>query len=211
MSLLPVHTESVSLQREANITKDLAGHHWPPKQSHCSNRILSFRFGACSPVFSCVAGPWRRENLGAVCSFIEYFFPLQYSVRFFPAQGKVQKFFLQNLGIPQFRSQREIQMCAFVALLCSWESHHICWIYGPKLALPSSNPSCAHKYLDNPHCFRSRLACVAPLTLPTLPGRWLQRKQLIYTVHWNDRSGFLIAKRMRDLWIQGPVALFSGI
>lgn len=52
---------------------------------------------------------------------------------------------------------------------------------------------------------------MAPLTLPTLPGRWLQRKQLIYTVHWNDRSGFLIAKRMRDLWIQGPVALFSGI
>lgn len=155
----------------------------------------------------------KKGNLGALCSFIEvFFFPLQCSIRlFFLLRERYRKFFVQNLGVPEFRSERQIQMCAFAALLCSWDSHHICWIYGPKLALSSSNPFCAHKYLDNSHCFRSRLASVAPLTLPTLPGRWLQRKQLIYIVHWNGRSGFLIAKRMRDLWIQGPVALLSPV
>lgn len=206
------HWVSVFAKRSKQVTKDLAAHHWPTKQSHCSNRILSFGFGACSPV---VTVSYRSMKKGAPgCSVQLYwvlFPPAMLSRGFFLLRERYTKFFVQNLGIPQFSSEREIQMCAFAALLCSWDSHHICWIYGPKLALSSSNPSCAHKYLDNSHCFRGRLACVAPLTLPTLPGRWLQRKQLIYTVHWNDRSGFSIAKMMRDLWIQGPVALFSPI
>jgi len=28
-------------------------------------------------------------------------------------------------------------------------------------------------------------------------------------MHWNARREFLIAKMMRNLWIRGPVALFS--
>lgn len=55
----------------------------------------------------------------------------------------------------------------------------------------------AQHYLDNSHCFRSRAACEAPLTLPALPGRWLQRKRLIDTLH--ARRNFLKAMKMGDL------------
>lgn len=100
MSLLPVHTESVSLQREANVTKDLAAHHWPTKQSHCSNRILGFKFGACSPVVTVLQIHEEGITWVLYAAVLSIFFPPQCSVRFFLLRERYRKFFYRTLRFP---------------------------------------------------------------------------------------------------------------
>lgn len=109
------HWINVFAKRSKQVTKDLAAHHWPTKQSHRSNRILSFGFGACSPV---VTVSYRSMKKGAPGYSMQLYWvlfpPAMLSRGFFLLRERYTKFFVQNLGIPQFSSERERFRCVLL-------------------------------------------------------------------------------------------------